>query len=144
MRDRGRTARFVERVGFDAIRRDVLAFAPYIPLDSTSQNRATWKVASAPQELDFELTARKDFQSALALNTSASILWGVRDGMTIPSLTPHKLNLLESYIYQRTQVTLCGYRRSWSEFSDSLAEKAANRPTLAQARSTPSSPILRR
>lgn len=30
-----RTARFVERVGFDAIRRDVLAFAPYIPLDST-------------------------------------------------------------------------------------------------------------
>lgn len=29
-----RTARFVERVGFDAIKRDVLAFAPYIPLDT--------------------------------------------------------------------------------------------------------------
>ncbi len=29
-----RTARFVERVGFDAIKRDVLTFAPYIPLDS--------------------------------------------------------------------------------------------------------------
>ncbi|HDQ08511.1 MAG TPA: NAD(P)/FAD-dependent oxidoreductase [Methanoculleus sp.] len=30
---RERTARFVERVGVDAIRKDVLAFAPYIPLD---------------------------------------------------------------------------------------------------------------
>jgi NAD(P)H-nitrite reductase large subunit len=30
-----RTARFVERVGFDAIRKDVLALTPYIPLEST-------------------------------------------------------------------------------------------------------------
>ncbi|MDD3857824.1 MAG: hypothetical protein PHP43_07225 [Methanoculleus sp.] len=29
-----RTARFIERVGFDAVRRDILTFAPYIPLDS--------------------------------------------------------------------------------------------------------------
>ncbi|KUK63538.1 MAG: Nitrite and sulphite reductase 4Fe-4S region [Methanoculleus marisnigri] len=29
-----RTARFVERVGFDAVRKDVLTFAPYMPLDS--------------------------------------------------------------------------------------------------------------
>jgi len=30
---RERTARFVERVGVDAIRKDVLAFAPYVPLE---------------------------------------------------------------------------------------------------------------
>ncbi len=30
-----RTARFVERVGFDAIRKDVLAFAPYIAVEET-------------------------------------------------------------------------------------------------------------
>ncbi len=30
-----RTARFMERVGFEAIRRDVLTFAPYIPLEKT-------------------------------------------------------------------------------------------------------------
>jgi len=30
-----RTARFMERVGFETIRRDVLTFAPYIPLETT-------------------------------------------------------------------------------------------------------------
>ncbi len=29
-----RTARFVERVGFDAVGKDILTFAPYISLDS--------------------------------------------------------------------------------------------------------------